>query len=108
MSNCLFVKYYINFLCIDPNYQTSSLNKDIIAVTGEKGGKFSRCFDSDLRTSGAAASKYAFRCYDVICSATRKTLTIRVGKTFGLCLFPGQIIRIKGFDGTLSCPLSFE
>lgn len=34
MSNCLFMKYYINFLCIDPNYQTNSLNKDIMDITG--------------------------------------------------------------------------
>jgi hypothetical protein len=36
-----------------------------------------------------------------------KTLTIRIGKTFGLCMFPGQVISIKGYDGTLTCPLNF-
>ena len=67
----------------------------------------SRCFDSSLYIIGSQPSKYPFRCYEVACSPTRKTLTIRVGKSFGLCLFPGQVIKVKGYDGNLTCPLSF-
>ena len=107
MSDCLYIKYYINYLCIDPNYEKNTINLAIISNTGERGGKDSRCFDSDLRVSGAAPSKYPFRCYEVICSPTMKTLTIRIGTTFGLCLFPGQTVNIRGYDGTLTCPLNF-
>jgi len=108
LSDCLYIKYYINFMCIDPNYEKSGLNTDIMQKTGEKGGRDSRCFDSDLRVTGAAQSKFPFRCYEVICSSTMKTLTIRVGKTFGFCMFPGQAITLKGYDGTLTCPLNFQ
>jgi hypothetical protein len=67
----------------------------------------SRCFNSNLYLIGNQSTKYSFRCYEVICSPTKKTLTIRVGKTFGFCLFPGQTIRVKGYEGNLTCPLSF-
>jgi hypothetical protein len=107
LSDCLYIKYYIDYLCIDPNYEKNTINLAIISNTGERGGKDSRCFDSDLRVSGAAPSKLPFRCYQVICSLTMKTLTIRIGTTFGLCLFPGQTVTIRGYDGTLTCPLNF-
>jgi len=107
LSACLYVKYYINFICIDPNYSVNALNAPIINVTSEVGGAKSRCFVSDLRVSGATPSKYSFRCYEVICSATMKTLTIRIGNTFGFCLFPNQVINVSGYDGTLACPYSF-
>jgi hypothetical protein len=44
LSDCLYIKYYINYLCIDPNYEKSTVNAEIIGNTGEKGGKDSRCF----------------------------------------------------------------
>jgi len=33
LSACLYVKYYINFICIDPNYSVSALNAPIINAT---------------------------------------------------------------------------
>jgi hypothetical protein len=107
LSACLYVKYYVNFICINPNYSVSSLNAPILNTTSEAGGERSRCFVSDLHVIGTAPSKYAFRCYEVICSATMKTLTIRIGSTFGFCLFPNQVITVTGYNGSLSCPTSF-
>jgi hypothetical protein len=106
LSACMYVTYYTNFLCIDPSYLTSSLNANLTNITGEQGGQYSRCFNSDLRVSGNNATKYAYRCYSVICSGT--TLTIKIGKTYGLCTFPGQNITIKGYDGNLTCPMDFK
>jgi hypothetical protein len=65
LSNCLYVKYYVNFICTDPNYAQKSLNADqgIVNLTGETGGTKSRCFVSDLILTGQQPSKYAFRCY---------------------------------------------
>ena len=54
LTQCLYVKYYVNFICTDPNYAEKSLHADqgIIQNTGEKGGMNSRCFLSTLRISG--------------------------------------------------------
>lgn len=110
LSNCLYVKYYVNFICTDPNYAQKSLNADqgIVNMTGEAGGQKSRCFESDLILSGQQPSKYPFRCYEAVCSPTGRTLTIRVGKSFVFCMFPNQVIKVKGYDGTLRCPDNFE
>jgi hypothetical protein len=110
LSNCLYVKYYVNFICTDPNYASKSLNADqgIVNLTGEIGGTKSRCFVSDLILSGEQPSKYAFRCYETVCSPTGRTMTVRVGKTLVLCMFPNQVTKVNGYDGTLKCPNSFE
>ena len=65
LSLCMYTKFYVNFICTDPNYAEKSLHADqgIISITGEIGGSKSRCYDSDLRTTGSPASKYSFRCY---------------------------------------------
>ena len=106
LSQCLYVKYYINFICTDPNYVQKSLHADqgVINRTGEKGGEKSRCYGSDLRKAGTKNTKYNFRCYETMCSPTGRTLTIRVGTSYGFCLYPNQNISINGFDGKLQCP----
>lgn len=108
LSNCHFIKYYSNFVCIDPNYDQSGLNKDILAATGENGGMRSRCFNSDLHLTGTEQSRHPYRCYEVLCSKTTRTLTIRIGDRFALCLFPNQQITVPGYEGTLTCPLDFS
>lgn len=34
LMNCLFVKFYTNYMCSDPNFKTKSLNADFVRVTG--------------------------------------------------------------------------
>lgn len=110
LSKCFYNKFYVNFICTDPNYAEKSLHADqgIINTTGEAGGHNSRCFSSDLRVAGVPATKYPFRCYETLCSPYNLTLTIRVGKTFAFCKFPNQIITVRGYDGTITCPDSFS
>lgn len=43
-----------------------------------------------------------------MCSITGKTLTIQVGSTYALCLFPRQNITVPGYSGILTCPKSFK
>ena len=114
MTNCLFVKFYTNYICTDPNFNTKSLNKLVVGVTGENGGEYSRCFDSNLVQTGSQQTKYPFRCYITSCSNSGKTLTVKVGKNisyignrYALCMFPGQNITVSGYTGYLICPLSF-
>lgn len=109
LSNCLYVKFYVNFICTDPNYAEKSLHADqgVISITGESGGMKSRCYAADLRTSGQPPTKYPFRCYETICSPTGRTLTLRVGKSLVFCMFPNQVVNVKGYDGSLRCPDSF-
>lgn len=57
---------------------------------------------------GSPATKYPFRCYTTVCSASGKTLTIKVGNKYTLCVFPGQNITVSGYDGYLMCPTSFS
>ena len=35
LTNCLFMKFYVNYLCQDPNFESKSLNKDKTHITGE-------------------------------------------------------------------------
>jgi hypothetical protein len=107
-SNCLFVKFYTNYICSDPNFASKSLNSQVVSLTGEEGGEYSRCFDSNLVASGSNQTKYPFRCYTTLCSPSGKTLTVKIGKKYSLCMFPGQNISISGYDGTLTCPRSFK
>jgi len=107
LTNCLFVKFYTNYMCSDPNFATKSLNSLVVGVTGEAGGQFSRCFSSSLVLQGEAQTKYQFRCYSTICSISGKTLTVKVGNRYALCLFPGQNITVAGYSGYLICPDSF-
>lgn len=88
----MYTKFYVNFICTDPNYAEKSLHADqgIIDNTGEIGGYKSRSYVSDLRKTGSPPSKYSFRCYETLCSPDYHTLTIRVGQTYGLCMFPNQ------------------
>lgn len=104
------MKFYINYICTDPNYAEKSLSADqgIINITGESGGMKSRCYSSDLRLSGQPPTKYPFRCYETICSPTGRTLTLRVAKKLAFCMFPNQVIQVKGYDGTIRCPDSFS
>lgn len=59
----MYVKYYANFICIDPNYEVKGLHSNVTKFTGERGGQNSRCFVSDLIKKGNDKTKYAFRCY---------------------------------------------
>jgi len=34
LTNCLFVKFYTNYMCSDPNFATKSLNSLVVGVTG--------------------------------------------------------------------------
>lgn len=110
LSLCMYVKYYINFICTDPNYVEKSLHasQGVIGYTGETGGEKARCFESDLRLAGNPRTKYGFRCYEAMCSWNGQTLTIRVGNTYAFCLFPNQEVQVKGYDGTLRCPKEFS
>lgn len=67
----------------------------------------SRCYTSDLRLAGQPLPKYSFRCYETICSPSRRGLTLRVGRTLAYCAFPNQVLTVPGFDGTIRCPDSF-
>ena len=108
LTSCLFVKFYVNYICEDPNFATKSLNSLLVNVTGEAGGQYSRCFSSTLVLRGSPATKYPFRCYTTMCSASGKTLTVKVGNKYSLCVFPGQNITLSGYDGYLICPTSFS
>jgi hypothetical protein len=108
LTACLFVKFYVNYICTDPNFLTKNLNANLTRTTGENGGQYSRCFSSTLVTTGAPTTKYAFRCYKTMCSISGRTLTIQVGTTYALCLFPSQNITIAGYSGYLTCPKSFQ
>ncbi len=108
MSNCFYVKFYANFICADPNYEKKGLNSEVVSVTGEKGGVQSRCFDSTFTSSVNLTGKYPFRCYQVICSPTYQTLTIKIGSKYTLCLFPRQKVTVNGYYGILTCPKSFK
>ena len=44
----------------------------------------------------------------MVCSASGRTITIQIGNTFGLCLYPRQNITISGYNGYLTCPKSFK
>jgi hypothetical protein len=101
------VKFYTNYICSDPNFSTKSLNKLIVGTTGEAGGQYSRCFSSTLVTQGADPSKYPFRCYSTLCSSSGRTLTVKVGSQYALCMFPNQNITVPGYSGYLLCPSSF-
>jgi|688.fasta_scaffold381127_1 hypothetical protein len=83
-------------------------NQGIINVTGEAGGLKSRCYNSDLRLTGQTPSRFSFRCYETICSPSGRTLTVRVGQTLIFCMFPNQLLTVKGYEGTLRCPDSFS
>jgi hypothetical protein len=106
LSNCLYIKFYANYICYDPNFgkNTVSLNT---TSTGEVGGAYSRCFDSTLYKEGSAVPKYPFRCYKTLCSNTSNTLTVQVGNQYLLCLFPRQKLTLSGYNGYLTCPKSF-
>ena len=108
LTPCLFVKFYVNYICNDPNFMTKNLNANISTITGESGGQFSRCFSSNLVVNGQNPTKYPFRCYKTMCSITGRTLTVQVGSTFALCLFPSQNITVSGYSGYLTCPKSFQ
>lgn len=108
LTSCLFVKFYVNYICTDPNFLTKNLNANISGMTGESGGQFSRCFSSNLVVNGAEQTKHPFRCYKTMCSISGRTLTIQVGNTFALCLFPSQNITVPGYSGYLTCPKSFQ
>ena len=108
LTNCLFVKFYSNYMCSDPNFASKSLNKLVIGTTGEEGGQYSRCFDSSLVQQGSPPTKYPFRCYTTVCSPSGRTLTVKVGKKYALCMFPGQNITVSGYSGYLICPSSFS
>jgi hypothetical protein len=34
LTNCLFIKFYVNYICNDPNFLTKNLNANITALTG--------------------------------------------------------------------------
>ena len=110
LSLCLLPKFYSNFICTDTNYATQSLaaSQGIINITGEVGGASARCYSADLRSAGSPPTKYAYRCYETICSPNYSSLTIKVGKTFAICKIPNQVITVKGYDGTIQCPSSFR
>ena len=57
---------------------------------------------------GNQPTKYDFRCYKTVCSTSGRTLTVKVGNRYALCMFPGQNISVSGYNGFLKCPLSFK
>ncbi len=100
--------YYNNFICTDPNYSSKNKNANVTNITGEKGGQYSRCFESNLALDGINPERISFRCYRVLCSTQGRTLTIQIGSNYGLCIYPKQKITIPGYNGYLICPKSFR
>lgn len=104
----MFIKFYQNVICNDPNFLKKNINANITNNTGESGGQHSRCFSSNLILKGSTQSRHPFRCYRALCSSSGKSLTIQVGNTYAYCIFPGQNITVSGYDGYLICPRSFR
>ena len=34
LTSCLYIKFYANYICSDPNFAIKSLNKDFVNITG--------------------------------------------------------------------------
>lgn len=105
-KKCKYFQYYTNYICTDPNYSNKNVNN--IGTTGEKAGYNSRCFSSTIRGVGEAATKYSMRCFPVTCSDDHTSITLQIGQTKTRCRYPGQILTVPGFDGTITCPMNFR
>lgn len=105
-TKCSYYQYYTNYICTDPNYSNKNVNN--IGNTGEKAGYNSRCFQSTVRSKGEPATKYSMRCFPMTCSEDQTSITLQVGSVKTRCRFPGQVLTVAGFDGTVTCPMNFR
>lgn len=75
--------------------------------TGELSGYRSKCYKSTIRGAREKETKYSMRCYPTVCSDDRNSITLQVGSVKTRCRFPGQVISVPGYDGTITCPRNF-
>lgn len=103
---CSYFQYYSNYICTDPTYSNKNINN--FGNTGESAGYNSRCFISTIRGVGEAAPKYNMRCYPMTCAKDSSTITLQIGKTKTICKNPNQVVKVSGYDGTITCPKDFK
>jgi len=58
----------------------------------ERGGYYSKCFNSDYRATGLTPNILNNRCYISVCSFSRNFIYILVGSSILVCRAPGAII----------------
>jgi hypothetical protein len=103
---CSYYQYYTNYICTDPNYSNKNVNN--LGTTGEKAGQNSRCFISTIRLAGESPTKYSMRCFPITCSDDATSVTLQIGDVKTRCSFPGQVLTVASYDGTINCPFSFK
>ena len=59
-----------------------------------------------MRQTSIFPSSIDFRCYLSVCFSN--LIFILVGSSITVCRIPGQVLRVPGFDGSITCPDNFD